>query len=306
MSAISPEEPKLIVACIPAFNEEKTIARVILQAQKHVDTVIVCDDGSTDLTGEIAHRLGAEVIHHEKNLGYGAALRSLLKKARDMNADVIVTLDADAQHDPVAIPQVITPIVEDKTDIVLGSRFLNKNSNVPTYRRFGIKLLTHMSNGSLRNGISDAQCGFRAYNKTAVQKLKLSEEGMGISAEILRKAGEQGLRVAEVSVQVNYKNVKASTHNPLRHGLSVLSTIIKLVVEERPLLYLGVPGTILITIGIGFGIWTLQLFTIERRIVTNVALAALAFTMVGIFTLFTAITLYAIVRLVERQLAEHS
>lgn len=296
----------MIVACIPAFNEEKTIARVILQAQKHVDTVIVCDDGSTDLTGEIAHRLGAEVIHHEKNLGYGAALRSLLKKARDMNADVIVTLDADAQHDPVAIPQVITPIVEDKTDIVLGSRFLNKNSNVPTYRRFGIKLLTHMSNGSLRNGISDAQCGFRAYNKTAVQKLKLSEEGMGISAEILRKAGEQGLRVAEVSVQVNYKNVKASTHNPLRHGLSVLSTIIKLVVEERPLLYLGVPGTILITIGIGFGIWTLQLFTIERRIVTNVALAALAFTMVGIFTLFTAITLYAIVRLVERQLAEHS
>ena len=296
----------MIVACIPAYNEEKTIARIILQAQKHADTVIVCDDGSTDMTGEIAHRLGAEVIHHEKNLGYGAALRSLFKRAKDLNADVIVTIDADAQHDPAAIPQLINPILEDKVDMVLGSRFLEKNNNVPTYRRFGIKLLTHMSNGSLKNEVSDAQCGFRAYNKIAVNKLKLSEGGMGISAEILRRAGELGLRVGEVPVQVNYKGVQASTHNPFRHGLSVLSTIIKLVVEERPLLYLGVPGALLITVGVGFGIWTLQLFTIERRIVTNVALAALAFTMVGIFTLFTAITLYAIVRLVERQIAEHT
>jgi len=190
--------------------------------------------------------------------------------------------------------------------MVLGSRFLEKNNNVPTYRRFGIKLLTHMSNESLKNEVSDAQCGFRAYNKTAVNKLKLSEGGMGISAEILRRAGELGLRVGEVPVQVNYKGVQASTHNPFRHGLSVLSTIIKLVVEERPLLYLGVPGALLIAVGIGFGIWTLQLFTIERRIVTNVALAALGFTVVGVFTLFTAITLYAIVRLVERQIAEHT
>jgi glycosyltransferase involved in cell wall biosynthesis len=297
---------KLIVACIPAYNEEKTIARVIIQTQKHVDTVIVCDDGSTDLTGEIAQKLGAEVLRHEKNMGYGAALRGAFKKAKDLNADVIVTLDADGQHDPTAIQNVIKPILEDKADVVLGSRFLEKNNGVPTYRRFGIKLLTHMSNGSCKEEITDAQCGFRAYNKKALQELKLSEEGMGISTEILRRAGEQGLRVAEVSVQVDYKGIQASTHNPLRHGLSVLSTIIKLVVEERPLLYLGVPGAILITIGIGFGIWTLQLFTIERRIVTNVALAAIAFSMVGIFTLFTAITLYAIVRLVERQIAERS
>ena len=296
----------MIVACIPAYNEEKTIARIILQAQKHADTVIVCDDGSADMTGEIAHRLGAEVIHHEKNLGYGAALQSLFKKAKDINADVIVTIDGDAQHDPAAIPQLINPILEDKVDMVLGSRFLVKNNSVPTYRRFGIKLLTHMSNGSLKNEVSDAQCGFRAYNKVAVNKLKLSEEGMGISAEILRRAGELGLRVGEVSVQVSYKGVQASTHNPFRHGLSVLSTIIKLIVEERPLLYLGVPGALLIAVGIGFGIWTLQLFTIERRIVTNVALAALGFTVVGVFTLFTAITLYAIVRLVERQIAEHT
>jgi len=266
-----------------------------------VDAVLVCDDGSTDLTSEIARRLGAEVLRHEKNLGYGAALRSLFRKARDMNADVVVTLDADGQHDPVAIGNVIKPILEDKADIVLGSRFLEGNNNhVPKYRRFGIKLLTHMSNGSLKNEISDAQCGFRAYNKKAMQALKLSEEGMGISAEILRRAGEQGLRVGEVSVQVTYKGVETSTHNPLRHGLSVLATIIRLVVEERPLFYLGIPGALMLVVGIGFAIWTVQLYTVARYIVTNVALAAITFTLIGTFTLFTAVTLYAIIRLTQK------
>jgi len=294
----------LIVACIPAYNEEKTIARVILQAQKSVDAVLVCDDGSTDLTSEIAQRLGAEVLRHEKNLGYGAALKSLFRRARDMNADVVVTLDADGQHNPAAIQDVIKPILEDKADIVLGSRFLEKNNSVPTYRRFGIRLLTRMSNGTLKDEISDAQCGFRAYNKKAMQKLKLSEEGMGISAEILRRAGEQDLRIAEVSMQVNYKGVETSTHNPFRHGLSVLSTIIRLVVEERPLFYLGIPGVAMIIIGIGFGIWTVQLYTSAKYIVTNIALAAIAFTLIGAFTLFTAVTLYAIVRLTEKLRAE--
>ncbi|HKZ93498.1 MAG TPA: glycosyltransferase family 2 protein [Candidatus Bathyarchaeia archaeon] len=296
----------MIVACIPAHNEEKTIARVILEAQKYVSSVIVCDDGSTDLTGTIAHRLGALVIHHEENLGYGAALRSLFKKAKEMEADVVLTLDADGQHDPGEIPNLIEPVLEHKADIVFGSRFLQKHNRVPTYRRFGIKLLTKMSNGSLKNGVSDAQCGFRVYNKAAIQKLELSEEGMGISAEILRKAKQLDLRIAEVPVQVNYKTVESSSQNPVSHGLGVLSTIIRLVVEERPLLCLGVPGAILLAIGVGFGIWTLQLFTIERRIVTNVALASISFALVGIFTLFTAITLYAIARLFQKQAAQRS
>jgi len=296
----------LIIACIPAYNEERTIASVILRAQKHVDTVIVCDDGSTDLTGEIAHRLGAIVLHHKKNLGYGAALRSLFRKAKDVNADIVLTLDADGQHDPWEIPDMVQPILEDKADMVIGSRFLQKNNNVPAYRRFGIKLLTRVSNGSLKKDISDAQSGFRAYNKNAMQKLRLSEEGMGISAEILLKARTEGLRIAEVPVQVNYKGVETSTHNPVRHGLSVLSTIIRLVVEERPLFYLGIPGAILFSIGIGFGIWTLKLYTAVGSIVTNVALAAVAFILIGSFTLFTAITLYAIVRLTQKQQTERS
>lgn len=91
----------MIVAGIPAYNEEKTIAKVILLAQKHVDVVVVCDDGSQDLTADIAQRLGAIVIRHEKNRGYGAAVQALFEKARALNADLLLTLDADGQHDPI-------------------------------------------------------------------------------------------------------------------------------------------------------------------------------------------------------------
>jgi len=85
-----------VVACIPAFNEEKTIGRVVLQAKKYVDGVVVCDDGSGDLTGEIARGLGAVVGRHERNMGYGVALRSLFSEARRLGADVVVTLDGDS------------------------------------------------------------------------------------------------------------------------------------------------------------------------------------------------------------------
>jgi glycosyltransferase involved in cell wall biosynthesis len=88
------DKPSIIV-CIPARNEEKTIAKVIVQAQKYAGKVIVCDDGSSDLTGLIAERLGADVIKHERNLGKGAALRSLFKKAKELKAEIIVTLDTN-------------------------------------------------------------------------------------------------------------------------------------------------------------------------------------------------------------------
>ena len=89
--------------------------------------MVVCDDGSSDLTGEIAERLGAVVVRHEKNLGYGAALQSLFKRASELNADVLVTLDADGQHDPAEIPRLVKPIEDGVAEVVLGSRFMDKN-----------------------------------------------------------------------------------------------------------------------------------------------------------------------------------
>lgn len=294
----------MIVAGIPAYNEEKTIAKVILLAQKYADMVVVCDDGSQDMTTDIAQKLGAVVIRHSKNMGYGYALQSLFKKANALNADILLTLDADGQHDAREIPVLTQPILEDKADVVIGSRFLSGSKGIPSYRRLGIKLLTKFTNSGKKNHISDAQCGFRAYNRRALESITMYEEGMGASAEILMKAGDEGLRVVEVPVQVHYKDLETSTHNPLGHGLSVLSTIIKLVVEEHPLIYLGVPGITLLLIGGFFGLWTLQIYSLEQRIVVSLALATTAFGLAGTFAIFTAITLFAIARLTQKTIKE--
>jgi glycosyltransferase involved in cell wall biosynthesis len=303
------ERIKLIIAGIPAYNEERTIASVILRTQKQVDAVVVCDDGSHDMTAEIAQRLGATVIRHETNKGYGAALKSLFEKAQELNADILVTLDADGQHDATEIQALIKPLIDAKADIAIGSRLINGSKGIPLYRRFGIKLITKVTNGpKVVNGskeeqnLTDAQCGFRAYNGRAIKTFSLTEASMGASLEILIQARDQGLRIAEVPVEAHYDGLDTSTLHPVEHGLNLVGTIIRLVVEERPLLYLGIPAIFFLAVGIVFGVLTLQLYSIEHAIVTNVFLAGIAFILMGMFTLFTAITLFAIIRQRERLL----
>jgi len=293
-----------VIATIPAYNEEKTIAKVILLAQKYVDKVVVCDDGSRDMTAEIAERLGAEVIRHERNLGYGAAIQSLFRRARELNADVMITLDADGQHNPSEIPALLKPVLKDDVDIAIGSRFLDKERQVedmPFYRRLGIKAITKLMDIASNSELSDAQLGFRAYGRKALESLRLAENGMGVSVEVLMEAKKRGLMIVEVPTGCNYHGLnRTSTSGPLKHGASVVMSIVRLVVEERPLLFLGVPGVVSLLVGVLFGVWMMQIYAFERRIVTNIALASIAFILMGLFSLFTAITLYAILRLVHK------
>ncbi|MGY0287359.1 MAG: glycosyltransferase family 2 protein [Candidatus Methanodesulfokora washburnensis] len=288
-----------IIACIPAFNEEKTIARVIIEALKYVDRVIVCDDGSTDLTGEIAKRLGAEVVRHEKNVGYGGALSSLFKKAREINPDVMVVLDADLQHDPNDIPKIIAPVLSGKADIAIGSRFLGKKARIPKYREMGIKIITKLTRLASYKGISDAQSGFRAYSRKAIYSIIPSEQGMGASTEILLKAKEGGLKVTEVPIKISYDVEKPSTQNPIYHGLDVILSIVKQMSIKRPLLFYGVPGTISMLISLFFWVWTLQTFAATRQIITNVTLIAVASMIVGLMLLTTAIILWVLISVVR-------
>jgi len=303
------DKPKpLVVVGIPAFNEERTIAKLVLEAQKYVDVVLVCDDGSTDRTAEIAERMGADVISHKTNLGYGAATKSLFTMARELNADVLVTLDGDGQHDPEEIPQLVAAVLEKKVDIILGSRFLgSKKNGVPRYRSWGIKLLSKLTGVASNHNFNDAQCGFRAYGRKALHGLNIIENGMGSSVEILMKAKTQGLTVAEVPTKCQYKELeRTSTQNPLEHGASVVMSIIRLIVEEKPLMLLGLPGIIFLFGGTAFGIWMLKIFAEEQKIVTNIALASMAFILIGMFTLFTAITLYAISRQSQKMNSPHN
>jgi len=298
------ETKPFVVAGIPAFNEENSIARVVMEAQKFADAVIVCDDGSTDLTAKIAERLGADVVQHEKNSGYGAALRSLFERAREFGADILVTLDADGQHDANEIPNVVKPIVDGVADVVIGSRFVDENgtAEMPFYRRVGARFITKMVNGSSKNGVSDAQSGFRAYNRQAMEDLSVFEAGMGASVEILLEASKHHLKIYEVPSTCKYSNgdVATSTENPLTHGIGVVMSIVRLIVEEKPLTILGIPGLLCLFAGISFGVWMLQVYATQHMIETNIALASIAFVLVSFFMLSTAITLYAISRLSTR------
>jgi glycosyltransferase involved in cell wall biosynthesis len=223
-----------IVAGIPAYNEEKTIAEVVLKAGCHVGKVLVCDDGSKDRTQIIARKNGAHVVDHKKNMGYGATMQTLFIKARELSADVLVVFDGDGQHDPDEIPELVKPVLEGRADMVIGSRFMGgARRDIPFYRRMGIlaiTLLTKMFSGC---PISDAQSGFRAYSSRALEELKLTEVGWGSSVEVFFRAHDVGLRIVEVPVNCDYEDYpKASKRDPLRQGLSIIASIFSHVIHE--------------------------------------------------------------------------
>lgn len=292
----------MIVIGIPAYNEEKTIAGIILKLQKIVDKVIVCNDGSSDLTGDIAERLGAVVINHPKNLGYGAGIRSIFLKAKELDADILVTFDADGQHRIEDIKSVIEPLQKNEADIVIGSRFIggNNDDGVPKYRKAGIKTITNITNTSTNLNITDSQSGFRGYGKKVLLEIIPSEYGMGVSTEILIKASKKGFKVKEVPITVLYEG-DTSTHHPVSHGISVVLSTMKFVSIEHPLKFYGIPGIIFLAIGLFFIIWTLQIFTETRQIITNVSLIGIGSIIMGTMLTMTSIMLYSLVNVVRER-----
>ena len=169
--------PRIVVA-MPAYNEERYIGTMVLQARKYTDEVIVIDDGSTDGTAEVSSLAGASVIRHSKNKGKGAAIQSILNEVKEKIPDVLVLLDADSQHNPDEIPRLIKPILEGY-DLVIGSRKDAKES-IPFYRRIGQKILLQSTRILTRNKISDSESGFRAFSRRAITELKLKQKGFAV------------------------------------------------------------------------------------------------------------------------------
>ena len=222
---------------------------MIVKLKKISDEIIVCNDGSSDLTGEIAEKMGAIVITHEKNLGYGAGINSIIKKSKEIDTDILITFDADGQHRVEDVETVTRPIINGEADLVIGSRFLDEGEKeVPGYRKLGVKVITKVTNSSLSEKITDAQSGFRAYNNKVLQSLNPSDSGMGISTEILIKSGNLGLKIAEVPTEIQYEG-DTSTQNPVSHGTEVLMSTLKYISIERPLRFYGIPAAIFFVIG---------------------------------------------------------
>jgi len=290
-----------VIAGIPAYNEEKTIAKVVILTKKYVDKVIVVDDGSEDMTAEIARALGAEVIKHKENMGYGAALRTMFHKAREENADILVILDADGQHDPREIPRLIEPIMRGEADIVVGSRFLGR-TDVRKYRALGVKMITKATNILAGTNLSDAQSGFRAYNKKAIQLIRPTEDGMGVSVEILIQAIDRNLRIKEVPITIRYGGLDTSTEHPIKHGAGVMNALISKTIGRRPLRYLGVPGFLFIGVGLFFVAWLISLYNQTKYFSIPMALIAVGFISTGILSILTAIQIH-IIRNLEKKIS---
>ena len=284
---------------IPAYNEEKNIACIITKLKKITDSIIVCDDGSSDLTGEIAQNLGVSCITHQKNLGYGAAIRSLFLRAKELDSDILITFDADGQHRIEDISSVVNPIKEKVADIVIGSRFLDKKSeDIPNYRKLGIKIITKVTNMSIKEKLTDSQSGFRAYSKKTLEKISPADNGMGVSTEILIKSSNLGLTIAEVPIKVNYEG-ETSTHDPISHGTSVILSTLKFTSIHNPLKFYGIPGIIFLIIGLVFIAWTIQIYTVEQEIITNISLIGIGCIVLGSVFLMTAVILFSIVTVVK-------
>ena len=285
---------------IPAYNEEKNIASIITKLKNITDSIIVCDDGSSDMTSEISKNLGAVVISHKKNMGYGAAIRTIFQKSVELDSDILVTFDADGQHRIDDVNKILQPLKNNEADIVIGSRFLNNESKVPNYRKIGIKVITQVTNASLKKKLTDSQSGFRAYNKQALTQISPSEMGMGISTEILIKASSKGLRIVEIPITILYHN-NASTHNPVSHGTSVLVSTIKFTSIEHPLKFYGIPSIIFLIIGSVFTYSAVQYYVEIGRLNTNLTVIGAGTILIGLVLLISAILLYSIVNVIREK-----
>jgi glycosyltransferase involved in cell wall biosynthesis len=292
-------DPRVLV-CIPAFNEAESISDIVNKSKKYADEVIVYDDGSTDDTNQRASSAGAIVIRNPNNKGYGVAIRSLFQAAKEQNADIMVTLDSDGQHNPDQIPDIIEPIKQG-FDLVIGSRYLRHDDKqkVPRFRSLGIKTITKLTQAASYNRITDSQSGFRAYNKNALSKINLFQDGMAVSTEILLRSKEKNLLTTEVPITINYDINDTSTHNPISHGIGVLYSVFQFISLRHPLAFYGLPGIALLGIAAYFLKHTLTLFSSSGYVSTNLILISVGIAVVGVVLLATAAILYTLTALLK-------
>ena len=280
-----------VLAGIAAYNEARYVGSIVLQTKQYVDQVIVVDDGSTDNTAKVAELAGATVIRHAENKGKGAAIQSILAEAKKRNPDILVLLDADAQHDPNEIPILIKPISEG-FDLVIGSREAQKDKT-PRYRRIGQKVLLRSTRLASKTNITDSESGFRALSLKAINELELKESGFAIESEMITRAADKNLKITEVPIS-NIYTMDGSTLNPLRHGIEVISRITVMISQKRPLFFFGLAGGILLVAGLIIGLRVLRIATTTGQVALGTTVLTTLFIVAGILSIFTGIILNAL------------
>jgi glycosyltransferase involved in cell wall biosynthesis len=281
-----------ILALVPAYNEERFIASVVLKARRYAAQVIVIDDGSTDETAALAEAAGAEVICHRQNKGKGAALNSGFRAARRRAVDAVVVLDADGQHCPEELSLVVEPILAGEADIVIGSRYLEPTSEVPAHRVWGHKVFNFLTGAASGVSATDSQSGFRAFSPMALEALSFNSNGFSVESEMQFIAREYNLRLVEVPITIRY------TDKPKRpvlvHGLNVLNGILRLMGQMRPLLFFSAPGLLLLLSGLGLGVSVVDIYRRVEQLAAGYAMLSVLLTIVGMLSLSTGIILHSV------------
>ncbi len=216
----------MVIAVIPAYNEATRIDAVVRDALKFVDRVIVADDGSDDGTAEIAAKAGAHVVRHAENCGPGAATMTGIEAARRMGAAIIVTLDADEQHDPKDIPAMIEPLKSGDVDVVFANRFAPFDSahgrggnTIPFIRRVFNTIGNIVTLFATGMWVSDSQCGYKAFGAKAAHELKLKTSGFEFCTEIVREAAAHHWRIRQVPVKVIYSEYTLAKGQSFANGM---------------------------------------------------------------------------------------
>jgi len=237
--------PRVLTA-LPVFNEESHVADVLAQVRQYSEHILVVNDGSSDGTAAaLARESGIHILNHERNLGYGAALRTAFEYAVQQGYDVLVTIDCDGQHQPELIPQLAAAVFdgEDEWDIVSGSRYLQQfdgDSLPPADRRRINWLVTQSLNKRLGLSLTDTFCGFKAYRVPALRLLRITETGYAMPLQLWVQAVTQGLRVREFPVPLVYLDEKRSFGGSLDDAETRLAHYREVINKE--LLALSLPS----------------------------------------------------------------
>lgn len=226
-----------LVIIIPAYNEEGVIKRVLVHLPKKITGIdsiksVVVDDGSRDCTYEVSKQTADIVLQNVVNMGVGTATKLGLEYAKQIKADIVVTMDGDGQHNSSDISGLVQPILRNEADIVIGSRMFN-NSKMPMIKRFGNWLMNLITYFVFGIWISDSQSGMKALSKKTLNSIKLDSIGYEICSEIIGEAKKRGLKITELPIETIYTDYSKNKGQNIFNAINILTNIISLKLGKR-------------------------------------------------------------------------